>query len=64
MVMAYDPMAQFEIKTWDVAYRHDPVRSLMARVYQPQGTGPFPVLSDVHGGAWNSQDRNGELPRG
>jgi acetyl esterase/lipase len=29
----------------------------MARIYQPQGTGLFPVLLDVHGGAWNDQDR-------
>jgi acetyl esterase/lipase len=29
----------------------------MARIYQPQGDGPFPVLLDVHGGAWNDQDR-------
>jgi acetyl esterase/lipase len=29
----------------------------MARVYQPQGDGPFPVLLDLHGGAWNNKDR-------
>ena len=29
----------------------------MARVYQPQGNGPFPVLLDLHGGAWNNKDR-------
>jgi acetyl esterase/lipase len=29
----------------------------MARIYQPQGAGSFPVLLDVHGGAWNDQDR-------
>ena len=29
----------------------------MARVYQPQGAGPFPVLLDLHGGAWNNKDR-------
>ena len=32
------------------------LRTLMARIYQPQGTGPFPALLDVHGGAWNDQD--------
>ena len=26
-------------------------------IYQPQGDGPFPVLLDLHGGAWNNQDR-------
>jgi acetyl esterase len=34
----------------------------MARVYQPQGEGPFPVLLDVHGGAWNAQDRTANAP--
>jgi acetyl esterase/lipase len=34
----------------------------MARIYQPQGEGPFPVLLDVHGGAWNAQDRTANAP--
>ena len=29
----------------------------MARVYQPLGAGPFPVLLDLHGGAWNDKNR-------
>ena len=57
MTVAYDPSGKFEVKSWDIEYRRDPVRTLMARIYQPQGTGPFPVLLDVHGGAWNDQDR-------
>ncbi|HMF50949.1 MAG TPA: alpha/beta hydrolase, partial [Candidatus Saccharimonadales bacterium] len=47
----------FEINSWDVEFRRAPKRVLMARVYQPQGGGPFPVLLDLHGGAWNNQDR-------
>jgi acetyl esterase/lipase len=62
MAVAYDPAKQCEIKVWDVAYRHDPVRTLMARIYQPQGAGPFPALLDVHGGAWNDQDRTANAP--
>lgn len=62
MSVAYNPSANFEIKVWDVEYRHDPARPLMARIYQPQGTGPFPVLLDVHGGAWNAQDRTANAP--
>ena len=34
----------------------------MARVYQPQGAGPFPTLLDLHGGAWNRKDRFAEEP--
>jgi acetyl esterase/lipase len=26
-------------------------------VYQPQGAGPFPLLLEVHGGAWSGSDR-------
>ena len=62
MTVAYDPAKQYDIKVWDVEYRRDPVRTLMARVYQPQGAGPFPTLLDVHGGAWNDQDRTANAP--
>ena len=62
MGVVYDPAKHYEIKVWDVEYRRDPVRTLMARVYQPQGSGPFPVLLDVHGGAWNAQDRTANAP--
>src|SRR5437762_13920017 len=57
MKTAYDPSSRFEIKTWDTEFRRAPKRVLVARVYQPQGDGPFPVLLDLHGGAWNNQDR-------
>ena len=57
MTVSYNPNAQFEIKSWDVEFRRTPKRVLMARVYQPQGDGPFPVLLDLHGGAWNNKDR-------
>jgi acetyl esterase/lipase len=62
MTVHYDPSKHYEIKVWDVEYRGDPVRTLMARVYQPQGEGPWPVLLDVHGGAWNDQDRTANAP--
>jgi len=57
MATSYNPTSKFEIKSWDVEFRKTPTRMLMARVYQPQGTGPFPVLLDLHGGAWNNKDR-------
>jgi acetyl esterase len=62
MAVTYDPSAHYDIKVWDVEYRRDPVRTLMARIYQPQGQGPFPTLLDVHGGAWNDQDRTANAP--
>jgi acetyl esterase len=62
MPMTYDPSQHYQIKVWDVEVRRDPVRTLLARIYQPQGGGPFPVLLDVHGGAWNDQDRTANAP--
>ena len=62
MMMAYNPAAQFEIKVSDVEFRRAPARTLMARVYQPRGAGPFPTLLDLHGGAWNDKDRLANAP--
>jgi len=53
----YDPTRTFEVISRDVEYRNDGTRGWLARVYQPQGPGPFPVLLEVHGGAWNNGDR-------
>ena len=62
MTAAYNPGDKFEIKVSDVEFRRAPARTLMARVYQPQGEGPFPTLLDLHGGAWNNQDRTANAP--
>ena len=62
MATVYDPSKRYEIKVWDVEFHRDPVRTLMARIYQPQGNGPFPALLDLHGGAWNNQDRTANAP--
>ena len=62
MTTTYNPAAQFEIKEWDVEFRRTPGRTLMARVYQPQGPGPFPTLLDLHGGAWHDKDRFANVP--
>jgi acetyl esterase len=62
MTTAYNPASKFEIKVWDVEFRRAPKRTLMARIYQPQSDGPFPALLDLHGGAWNNQDRTANAP--
>jgi acetyl esterase/lipase len=60
---AYDPRARFELKVSEVPFRRNAQgRQLMARVYQPQGAGPFPTVLDLHGGAWNRKDRLAEEP--
>ncbi len=62
MTLAYNPANKFEIKVWDIEFRRTPKRTLMARIYQPQGAGPFPTLLDLHGGAWNNKDRLANVP--
>ena len=60
---AYDPAAKFELKVSEMEFRRNAFgRVLMARIYQPQGAGPFPTLLDLHGGAWNNKDRRAEEP--
>jgi acetyl esterase/lipase len=58
----YNPNAQFEVKAFDVEYRNDGSRSWLARIYQPQASGPFPALLEIHGGAWNRNDRLQNAP--
>ena len=59
----YDPTAKFELKVSEVEFLRTPAgRQLMARVYQPVGAGPFPVVLDLHGGAWQRKDRTAEEP--
>jgi acetyl esterase len=60
---AYDPAAKLELKVSEVPYRKNAQgRQLMARIYQPAGAGPFPVVLDLHGGAWSRKDRFAEEP--
>jgi acetyl esterase len=59
----YDPKAKFDLKVSEVAFRKNAAgRQLMARIYQPSGAGPFPVVLDLHGGAWQRKDRKAEEP--
>jgi acetyl esterase len=41
----------------DVEYLRHVSKPLLARLFRPRGSGPFPALIDVHGGAWNLSDR-------
>jgi acetyl esterase/lipase len=62
-IAAYDPSARFELTVSEVELRRNQAgRMLMARLYQPVGAGPFPVVLDLHGGAWNGKDRRAEEP--
>ena len=60
---AYDPDARFDLVVSEVELRRNAAgRMLMARIYQPQGPGPFPAVLDLHGGAWSRKDRLAEEP--
>src|SRR5262245_13065611 len=60
---SYDPHAKFAIGVSEVDFRKNAAgRMLKARVYRPNGPGPFPALLDLHGGAWNAKDRFAEEP--
>jgi acetyl esterase len=48
---------KFEVDERDVEYQNLAGKPWLARVYQPKGTGPFPTIIDVHGGAWHNGDR-------
>ena len=41
---------------YDVEYTAVGGRSLSARIYRPEGPGPFPGAVEIHGGAWNGLD--------
>ena len=60
---AYDPGARFDLDVSETELRRNAAgRMLMARIYQPRGAGPFPIVLDLHGGAWNAKDRYAEEP--
>ena len=50
---AVDVRPRFDVEWQDLEYRP----GLLARIYRPQGPGPFPALIEIHGGAWNNGDR-------
>ncbi len=50
-------LTRYEIDVEDVEYLRHGEKPLLARVYMPRGTGPFPLIIDLHGGAWIKKDR-------
>jgi acetyl esterase/lipase len=63
VTLSYDPDAQFDLAVSEVELRNNSAgRMLMARIYQPKGSGPYPTVLDLHGGAWNGKNRLAEEP--
>jgi len=46
-----------DIEVEDIEYLRFGNKALLARLYKPSGGGPFPLLVDIHGGAWCHGDR-------
>jgi acetyl esterase len=46
-----------EIDVEDVEYLRHGDTPLLARIFRPRGAGPFPLVVDLHGGAWVRGDR-------
>ena len=55
--LGYDPAQNYHLWIYDLGYRRASDESWLVRIYEPQGTGPFPLLLDVHGGVWTELDR-------
>jgi acetyl esterase len=55
-------LTRYEIDVKDVEYLRHGNKPLMARIYQPRGDGPFPLMIDLHGGAWCRGDRLDDTP--
>ncbi|MEA2640780.1 MAG: acetyl esterase [Chloroflexota bacterium] len=49
---ATQALSQYVVRVSDVACERAGSAPLRARVYQPDGVGPFPIVLNVHGGTW------------
>ena len=58
--MTTETLTRYEITVEDVEYLRHGDKPLLARIYKPRGTGPFPLIVDLHGGAWCNKDRTSD----
>jgi acetyl esterase len=52
--------AAHEFTVDDVEYLSHGGSPLLLRLFKPKGAGPFPLMIDLHGGAWCGQDRTSD----
>ena len=55
--MASGTQTAYDIDVADVEYLRHGDKPLLARVFKPRGGGPFPIMVELHGGAWVRGDR-------
>ena len=54
--------ATHDIAVEDVEYLRHGDTPLLARLFRPRGGGPYPIVVDLHGGAWCRGDRLNDTP--
>jgi len=54
---AGDGKAAYEFMVKDIVYQRNGDKTRLARLYQPAGSGPFPAVLQIHGGAWTNKNR-------
>src|SRR5262249_34876646 len=50
----------YQVKVEDIEYLRHGNTGYLATLYRPQGSGPFPIMVELHGGAWCRSDRHGD----
>ena len=55
--MVVKKRSTYEIDVEDVEYLRHGDSPLLARLFRPRGNGPFPIMVELHGGAWVRGDR-------
>src|SRR5205807_10287279 len=55
--MAAGTQTAYDIDVADVEYLRHGDKPLLARLFKPRGSGPFPIMVELHGGAWVRRDR-------
>ena len=50
--MAISTRTTYDVDIADVEYLRHGDKPLLARLFKPRGSGPFPIMVELHGGAW------------
>ncbi len=53
-------LTNYELDVEDVQYVRHGDKPLLARLFKPRGKGPFPLIVQLHGGAWCRGDRSND----
>ena len=51
-------MQTYDVDIADIEYLRHREAPLLARLFMPRGSGPFPIVVELHGGAWVRGDRH------